>query len=260
MTHGDAFRISHVTVRYGEVLALSDVTMSIPHGGVTALIGPSGCGKSTLLRTLNRMNDLVAGAHLTGTVEFDGVDIHAPETDLVALRRRVGMVFQKPHPFPGSIRDNVAYGPRLAGRREGLDALVQRSLERAGLWEEVAEDLDRPATDLSGGQQQRMVIARCLALEPEVVLMDEPTASLDPVATAGIETLVAELAQDLTVVLVTHDLGQARRLADRTAFFIAHVHDDEGRHGELIEYGPTSEVFGSPVDPRTADYVRGHTP
>jgi phosphate transport system ATP-binding protein len=256
----DVFEISHVTVRYGDVLALSDVSLDIPRGGVTALIGPSGCGKSTLLRTLNRMNDLIAATHLTGSVLFDGRDIHAPDTDLVALRRRVGMVFQKPNPFPGSIRDNVSYGPRLVDRRHGHDALVRECLERAGLWAEVSDDLDRPAASLSGGQQQRLVIARCLAVEPEVILMDEPTASLDPVATAGIERLIAELAEDVTVVLVTHDLGQARRLADRTAFFIAHVHDDEARHGELIEYGPTAQVFDAPVDARTADFVRDLNP
>ena len=251
----DVLVVDGVTVTYGSVLALSDVSMRIPRQGVTALIGPSGCGKSTLLRTFNRMNDLVAGARLTGTVLFDGADIHAPDTDLISLRRRVGMVFQKPNAFPRSVYDNVAYGPALHGFRHGLDELVEESLVRAGLWDEVKDDLGRSAMELSGGQQQRLVIARCLAVGPEVILMDEPTASLDPVATSAIEDLIAALSPDFTIVLVTHDLGQAARVSDRTAFFIAHQHDDEGRHGELVEYGPTSEVFGAPADPRTAEYL-----
>jgi phosphate transport system ATP-binding protein len=251
----DVLVVDDVTVTYGSVLALSDVSMRIPREGVTALIGPSGCGKSTLLRTFNRMNDLVAGAHLTGTVLFDGADIHAPDTDLIGLRRRVGMVFQKPNAFPRSVYDNVAYGPTLHGTRHGLDELVEESLVRAGLWDEVKDDLGRSAMELSGGQQQRLVIARCLAVGPEVILMDEPTASLDPVATSAIEDLITTLATDFTIVLVTHDLGQAARVSDRTAFFIAHQHDDEGRHGELVEYGPTSQVFGAPADSRTAEYL-----
>lgn len=251
----DVFVVDGVTVTYGSVLALSDVSMRIPRGGVTALIGPSGCGKSTLLRTFNRMNDLVAGARLTGTVLFDGSDVHAPDVDLIDLRRRVGMVFQKPNAFPRSVYDNVAYGPTLHGTRHGLADLVEESLTRAGLWDEVKDDLGRSAGELSGGQQQRLVIARCLAVGPEVILMDEPTASLDPVATSAIEHLIADLSRDYTIVLVTHDLGQAARVSDRTAFFVAHQHDDEGRHGELVEYGATSQVFGAPADPRTAEYL-----
>lgn len=251
----DVFVVDGVTITYGSVLALSDVSLRIPRGGVTALIGPSGCGKSTLLRTFNRMNDLVAGARLIGTVLFDGIDIHAPDVDLIDLRRRVGMVFQKPNPFPKTIYENVAYGPALHGTRHGLDDLVEVSLTRAGLWDEVKDDLGRRAAELSGGQQQRLVIARCLAVGPEVILMDEPTASLDPVATSAIEDLITELSRDYTIVLVTHDLGQAARISDRTAFFIAHQHDDEGRHGELVEYGPTSDVFANPADPRTAEYL-----
>ena len=251
----DVFVVEGVTITYGSVLALNDVSMRIPRCGVTALIGPSGCGKSTLLRTFKRMNDLVAGARLTGTVLFDGADIHRADVDLIDLRRRVGMVFQKPNAFPLSIYDNVAYGPTLHGSRRGLDELVEEALTRAGLWSEVSDDLARSATELSGGQQQRLVIARCLALEPEVILMDEPTASLDPVASSAIEDLIVALSADYTIVLVTHDLGQAARVSDRTAFFVAHQHDDEGRHGELVEYGATSEVFGSPADPRTAEYL-----
>ena len=251
----DVFVVDGVTVTYGSVLALSDVSLRIPRGGVTALIGPSGCGKSTLLRTFNRMNDLVAGARLTGTVLFDGSDIHAPDANLIDLRRRVGMVFQKPNAFPKSVYENVVYGPILHGTRHGLDDLVEESLARAGLWDEVKDDLGRSAAELSGGQQQRLVIARCLAVGPEVILMDEPTASLDPVATSAIEDLIVELSGDYTIVLVTHDLGQAARVSDRTAFFVAHQHDDEGRHGELVEYGPTAEVFAHPADPRTAEYL-----
>ncbi len=254
---GDVFTLDHVSVTYGDVLALSDVSMTINRLGVTALIGPSGCGKSTLLRTLNRMNDLVAGAHVEGMVLFDGVDVHAPDRDLVELRRRVGMVFQKPNVFPMSVRDNVAYGPALHGRRDGLDDLVERSLSRAGLWDEVKDDLQRSATALSVGQQQRLVIARCLAVEPEVILMDEPTASLDPVATMAIESLTRSLAQDFTIVLVTHDLRQAERISDRTAFFMAHVHDEKSRHGELVEYGSTEAIFTDPQHPRTREYVHG---
>lgn len=249
------FTLEHVTVRYDRVLALDDVTMTITGPGVTALIGPSGCGKSTLLRSLNRLTDLVAGARLDGRILFDGADIHDPATDLIDLRRRVGMVFQKPNAFPMSVFDNVAYGPRLHRHAGSIDDLVQDSLRRAGLWEEVADDLGRPATALSGGQQQRLVIARCLALRPEVILMDEPTASLDPVATTAIEELIRDLARDITIVLVTHDLGQAFRVADHTAFLHAHAHDDDGRHGELVEFGPTRQVFTRPVDPRTREYV-----
>ena len=253
----DVFVLDHVSVSYGTTTALRDVSMTIPRGGITSLIGPSGCGKSTLLRTLNRLNDLVAGARLEGTVTFDGADIHSPDTDLVDLRRRVGMVFQKPNPFPKSVYDNVAYGPRLHGSPIDLDGLVERSLVRAGLWDEVKDDLTKPATTLSGGQQQRLVIARCLAVEPEVILMDEPTASLDPVATATIEELTRDLSADYTIVLVTHDLRQAARISDRTAFFAAHAHDDDTRHGELVEYGPTAEIFHQPSDDRTRQYVTG---
>jgi phosphate transport system ATP-binding protein len=251
----DVFVLDAVSVTYGSVLALRDVNLGIPRQGVTALIGPSGCGKSTLLRSLNRMNDLVAGARLEGSVTLDGADIHAPGVDLADLRRRVGMVFQKPNPFPMSVYDNVAYGPTIHGERGGLDDLVEESLRRAGLWEEVKDDMHRSATALSGGQQQRLVIARCLAVKPEVILMDEPTSSLDPMATGTIEELIVSLAADLPIVLVTHDLKQAARISDRTAFFEAHAHDDGARHGELVEYGSTEQIFVDPVDARTRRYV-----
>ena len=255
MSHGDMFELADVSVSYGTVLAVKDVSMGISHQGITALIGPSGCGKSTLLMSLNRLTDLVPSARMIGTISFDGTDIHAPDTDLVDLRRRIGVVFQKPNAFPKSIYDNVAYGPRVHGMTHDLDALVERSLVRAGLWDEVKDDLQRSATALSGGQQQRLVVARCLALDPEVILMDEPTASLDPVASGTIEDLVAQLATDYTVVLVTHDLQQAARLADRTAFFSVEFDADGSRHGVLVEYGPTRDIFDNPSDPRTAAYV-----
>jgi phosphate transport system ATP-binding protein len=256
-----AFEIDHVSVSYGEVPALRDVSMTIPRGSVTAFIGPSGSGKSTLLRTLNRMNDLVKDTRLSGTVLFDGVDIHGADISVGDLRRRVGMVFQKPNPFPKSIYDNVAYGPRLHGERGSLDDLVENCLVRAGLWDEVKDGLDRQATALSGGQQQRLVIARCLAVQPEVLLMDEPTASLDPVASSTIEELIGQLSDELTIVIVTHDLQQAERVSSTTAFFTAHSHeDDDTRHGELVEVGPTATIFSNPRDPLTLEYVASSRP
>ena len=255
MSHGDVFTIESVSISYGSLLAVSDVTLAIPHQGITALIGPSGCGKSTLLMSLNRLTDLTPAARLTGTITFDGSDIHAPDTDLVDLRRRIGVVFQKPNAFPKPIYDNVAYGPRIHGHTGSLDEIVESSLTRAGLWDEVKDDLKRPATELSGGQQQRLVVARCLSVGPEVILMDEPTASLDPVASRTIEDLIEELSNEYTVVLVTHDLQQAARLADRTAFFAVEFDDDGSRHGVLVEYGLTAQVFGNPADERTREYV-----
>lgn len=255
MSHGPAFVLDDVTISYGGVVALSHVSMDIPHQGITALIGPSGCGKSTLLMSLNRLTDLTALAHLDGTITFDGADIHSPDIDVVAMRRRIGVVFQKPNAFPKSIYDNVAYGPRLHGRHNDLDALVEDSLRRAGLWDEVRTDLRKSALSLSGGQQQRLVVARCLAVEPEVLLMDEPTASLDPVATEVLEDLVAELAREYTVILVTHDLQQARRLADRTAFLDVEFTPEGERFGVLVEYGPTAALFERPADARTQAYV-----
>lgn len=249
------FQLADVTVMYNGVPAVQDVTLDIPRAGVTALVGPSGSGKSTLLRCLNRMNDLAPGAHLVGRVTFEGADIHAPDVDLVELRRRVAMVFQRPTAFPMSVFENVAYGPRLAGAPSELDTLVEDSLQRAGLWDEVRRDVHRDAAGLSIGQQQRLSIARCLAVGPEVLLMDEPTASLDPVSTRSVETLIRNLAEDLTIVLVTHDLGQAERVADHLAFLAVEA-DESTRHGVLVECGPTRRLFDAPADSRTAEYLR----
>ena len=235
---------------YGRSRALKGVNLEISDRRVTALIGPSGCGKSSFLRCLNRLNDLIPGARIRGTVLLDGKDVYHPDTDVVRLRKRVGMVFQRPNPFPMSIYDNVAYGPRIHGAKDGrhLQKLVESSLRAASLWDEVRGRLDRPALGLSGGQQQRLCIARLLAVQPEVLLMDEPASALDPAATAKIEELIRRLGEEYTVVIVTHSLGQAARISHFTAFFLS---------GELIESGPTSEVFTEARDPRTADYVAG---
>ncbi|MDR1471017.1 MAG: phosphate ABC transporter ATP-binding protein PstB [Synergistaceae bacterium] len=230
--------------------ALKDVTMDIRANSVTAFIGPSGCGKSTFLRCLNRMNDFVRDARITGRVLLDGMDIYSPEVDVTNLRRRVGMVFQRPNPFPFSIRENVAYGPKLLGARDEsvIDEIVENSLRSAGLWEEARDRLNDMATSLSGGQQQRLCIARAIAVEPEVLLMDEPTSALDPIATARVEELVRELKRDYTVAIVTHNMQQAARVSDTTAFFLM---------GELVEYGPTDVIFTTPTDQRTEDYITG---
>jgi phosphate transport system ATP-binding protein len=239
-----------LTVRYGTTVALEDVSLDVPAGRVTALIGPSGCGKSTFLRCLNRMNDTIPGVRITGDVRLDGEPIYAPHVDPVALRRRVGMVFQKSNPFPKSIFDNVAFGPRVHGLRDRvrLHEVVERSLRQAALWDEVADRLDSPALDLSGGQQQRLCIARALAVEPEVLLMDEPASALDPIATAKIEELIHELAVRYTIVIVTHNMQQAARVSDITAYFYL---------GRLIECGPTERVFTNPERPETEDYITG---
>jgi phosphate transport system ATP-binding protein len=236
---------------YGKKQALRDISLSIPAKSVTALIGPSGCGKSTFLRLLNRMNDLIEGARLEGEIRLDGSSIYAKEHNVYQLRKEVGMVFQKPNPFPKSIFENVAYGLRvnsLAARKQ-VAGIVERSLQQAGLWEEVKDDLHKSALALSGGQQQRLCIARALAVEPSVLLMDEPTSALDPISTATVETLIKELKKDYTVVVVTHNMQQAARISDRTAFFYL---------GELIEYRPTAEIFGNPRHEKTQSYVQGH--
>lgn len=251
----DAFTLRSVTVSYGAEPVIRDVNLNIRARGVTVLLGASGCGKSTLLRSLNRMNDLVPQARLTGTITCDGADIHGADVDLVALRQRVGMVFQRPTVIPATIRENVEFGPRLA-RREVGDTLVRTALERAGLYSEVAEKLDEPAAGLSVGQQQRLSIARCLALEPQVLLMDEPTASLDPQATAAVEDLIASLAEDITVVLVTHSLSQAEKLADDVVYLATEDDGDGHRIGVVVEHGPAEQVFGAPRDPRTAEFLR----
>jgi phosphate transport system ATP-binding protein len=235
---------------YGDAQALFDVTLSIPERSVTALIGPSGCGKSTFLRTLNRMNDIIEGTRLTGQVMLEGTDIYDPSIDVVALRKRVGMVFQKSTPFPKSVFENVAYGPRVAGRRssKSLSELVEACLRRAGLWDEVKDRLADSALELSGGQQQRLCIARALATDPDVLLMDEPASALDPASTARVEDLIFELKQNYTIVIVTHNMQQAARVSDRTAFF---------NHGHLIEIDATPKMFTRPGQKQTEDYVTG---
>ena len=240
-----------VSVYYGDKQALKDVTVDIPDRGVMAFIGPSGCGKSTFLRCINRMNDTIPVCRVTGTIAIDNEDIYDPSLDPVLLRARVGMVFQKPNPFPKSIYENVAYGPRihgLAGNKTDLDAIVAKSLQRAGLWNEVKDRLDDPGTGLSGGQQQRLCIARAVAVDPEVILMDEPCSALDPIATAKVEELIDELKQNFCIVIVTHSMQQAARVSQRTAFF--HL-------GILVEEGETNDIFTNPQDQRTQDYITG---
>jgi phosphate transport system ATP-binding protein len=245
---GPALEARDLSVFYGEKLAVQDVGLMVPAKQVVALIGPSGCGKSTMLRCFNRMNDLVKGARVQGAVDFHGQDLYASEVDPVEVRRRIGMVFQKPNPFPKSIYDNVAFGPRVNGFDGDLDALVRESLERAALWDEVSDRLGESAYALSGGQQQRLCIARTLAVRPEVVLMDEPASALDPIATQRIEELIYELKRDYTIVIVTHNMQQAARISDYTAFLYM---------GNLIEYGPTETIFTNPREERTEAYVTG---
>ena len=240
-----------VNVFYGEKQALHDVSVDIPDRAVTAFIGPSGCGKSTFLRCINRMNDTILIARMTGRIEIDGEDIHDRSLDVVQLRARVGMVFQKPNPFAKSIYENVAYGPRIHGlgrSKAELDGIVEESLRRAGLWDEVKDRLREPGTGLSGGQQQRLCIARAIAVSPEIILMDEPASALDPIATARIEELIDELRENYTIVIVTHSMQQAARVSQRTAFF--HL-------GTLVEEGPTEAIFTAPRDKRTQDYITG---
>lgn len=241
----------NVNVFYGEKQAISDVSIDVDRDNVTAFIGPSGCGKSTFLRSLNRMNDTITGARVEGGIFLDGQDIYSPSMDVVQLRARVGMVFQKPNPFPKSIYDNVAYGPRIHGLAAGkaeLDQIVERSLTRAGLWGEVKDRLSDSGTALSGGQQQRLCIARAIAVDPEVILMDEPCSALDPIATARIEELIHDLRGKYAIIIVTHNMQQAARVSQRTAFF--HL-------GQLIEFGVTSDIFTNPIEERTKDYITG---
>jgi phosphate transport system ATP-binding protein len=246
--------IRDLSVYYGEFRAVKDVTLDVAANQVTAIIGPSGCGKSTVLRTINRMTDLVANARATGTIDLDGANILDPGMDVVDIRRRVGMVFQRPNPFPKSIFDNVAYGPRLYGiRGRKLEEIVERTLHAAALWDEVKDKLRQSALALSGGQQQRVCIARAMAVEPEVILMDEPCSALDPIATLRIEELIAELQASYTIIIVTHNMQQASRVSDTTAFFT--MGDD--RAGYLVEMGDTSQVFTNPRERLTEDYVSG---
>ena len=251
------FRVQDLAVRYSGVPALRDVSLTIESRSVTAFIGPSGCGKSTFIRCLNRMNDLIPGATVTGSVLYHDEELYAPQVDPVTVRQRIGMVFQKPNPFPKSIFDNVAYGPRVLGRKDALPTVVEGALRKAALWDEVKDRLKASALSLSGGQQQRLCIARALATEPDVLLMDEPASALDPISTAAIEELMAHLKHEYTVVIVTHNMQQAARVADRTAFFSVEMGDDGSRTGVLVEFDDTNKIFTSPSDPRTELYVTG---
>ena len=246
----DIMTVQGLDLWYGDHQALHDISMNIPEKSITALIGPSGCGKSTFLKTLNRMNDLIPGVKITGDVRYRDQDIFAPGTDVNELRREIGMVFQKPNPFPMSIYDNIAYGPRTHGikSRAKLDEIVEKSLRGAAIWDEVKDRLKKNALGLSGGQQQRLCIARALAVEPEVLLMDEPTSALDPISTSKIEELAMQLKEQYTIVIVTHNMQQAVRISDRTAFFLL---------GELVECDDTQQLFSQPQDQRTEDYITG---
>jgi phosphate transport system ATP-binding protein len=252
------FDVAGLSVRYSGNLALDGVTMNVRKNFVTAFIGPSGCGKSTFIRCFNRMNDLVPGATVAGNVLYHGQNLYGAAVDPVEVRRRIGMVFQKPNPFPKSIYDNIAFGPRVLGMKDGLDARVEGALHQAALWDEVKDRLKDNALGLSGGQQQRLCIARALAVEPDVILMDEPASALDPISTTRIEDLMHELKSEYTIVIVTHNMQQAARVADMTAFFSVELEDDGARrHGILVEYDQTSKIFTNPADKRTEDYVTG---
>jgi phosphate transport system ATP-binding protein len=251
------FDIDDLTVSYGKSVAVAGINLEIYRNAITAIIGPSGCGKSTFLRCLNRMNDLVPSAHVEGKLNYRGVDLYGSGVDPIEVRRRIGMVFQRPNPFPKSTYDNVAYGLRVQGMTDDLDGRVQRALEGAALWDEVKNRLKKSALGLSGGQQQRLCIARAIAVEPEVVLLDEPASALDPIATASIEDLMHELKREYTLVIVTHNMQQAARVAEMTAFFSLQVNDDGSRHGILVEYDSTEKIFTQPADERTEGYVTG---
>ena len=253
------FRLDDVHVYYGSFLALRGVTLDVGRNEITAFIGPSGCGKSTLIRCLNRMNDLIPGARVEGKIEYHDQDLYGDDVDPVEVRRRIGMVFQKPNPFPKSIYENVAFGPRVIGMKPAsMDELVERSLRAAAVWDEVKDKLRQNALALSGGQQQRLCIARAIAVSPDVILMDEPCSALDPVSTARIEDLMEELKRDYTIVIVTHNMQQAARVSDRTAFFTAEAAEGTGdRTGLLVEYDRTDAIFTHPSDKRTEDYITG---
>ncbi|HEY8526992.1 MAG TPA: phosphate ABC transporter ATP-binding protein PstB [Acidimicrobiales bacterium] len=254
------FHVENLSAWYGDFRAVRDVTLDVRQHEITAFIGPSGCGKSTVLRCFNRMNDLIPGARAEGTLEYHGVPLYGPNVDPVEVRRRIGMVFQKPNPFPKSIYDNVAYGPRLTGtrKRSELDDIVEESLRKAALWDEVEGRLKDSALGLSGGQQQRLCIARAIATRPEVVLMDEPCSALDPIATARIEDLMQELKAEFTIVIVTHNIQQAARVSDATAFYSTEVNPESDRRtGVLVEFGRTEAIFSNPADERTENYITG---
>ncbi|HEX6399787.1 MAG TPA: phosphate ABC transporter ATP-binding protein PstB [Actinomycetota bacterium] len=251
------FDVNGVSVHYGDFRAVRDISLPIREHEITALIGPSGCGKTTFLRCLNRMNDLIEGARVEGTILYHGVDLYDEQVDAVEVRRRIGMVFQKPNPFPKTIYDNVAFGPKVAGFKGNMDDLVEESLQRAALWDEVKKKLKDSGMALSGGQQQRLCIARAIATRPDVILMDEPCSSLDPIATSRIEDLMRDLVPDYTIVIVTHNMQQAARVSDRTAFFTVDVAEDGLRTGYIVEFDRTETVFTNPSDRRTEDYVTG---
>ena len=252
------FDVRDLSVYYGDFRAVRDASLQIRQHEITAFIGPSGCGKSTMLRCFDRMNDLIDGCRVEGTLEYHGIDLYDDRIDPVEVRKRIGMVFQKPNPFPKSIYDNVAFGPKLAGRKGDMDDIVESALRRAALWDEVKDRLKKSAMGLSGGQQQRLCIARAIAVEPEVVLMDEPCSALDPIATSRIEDLMQELKADYTIVIVTHNMQQAARVSDRTAFFTTEVNEtSDTRTGVLVEFEVTDKVFSNPSDERTENYVTG---
>jgi phosphate transport system ATP-binding protein len=260
-THGPrekVFELKGVGVLYGGVSAVKDISMEVHRNDVTALIGPSGCGKSTLLRCLNRMNDLIPAAEVQGELLYHGENLYGPGVDPVQVRKLIGMVFQKPNPFPKSIYDNVAFGPRILGRKENLDQTVEEALKGAALWDEVKDRLESNAFGLSGGQQQRLCIARCIAVQPDTILMDEPCSALDPISTGKIEDLMIELKKEFSIVIVTHNMQQAARVSDRTAFLMVELDaDEDNRWGRLVEYDVTEKIFTNPADQRTEDYVSG---
>ncbi|HEU5470646.1 MAG TPA: phosphate ABC transporter ATP-binding protein PstB [Actinophytocola sp.] len=250
--------LKDLNVFYGDFLAVTDVSMHFGSTEISALIGPSGCGKSTVLRCLNRMNDLIPTARVEGVVAYHGVDIYGSSVDVIEVRRRIGMVFQKPNPFPKSIYDNVAYGPKVTGMKvDSMDDTVEEALHGAALWDEVKDKLKQNAYGLSGGQQQRLCIARAIATKPEVILMDEPCSALDPIATAKIEDLMADLAKTFTIIIVTHNMQQAARVSQRTAFFTAEADEHGNRTGKLVEFDTTETIFSNPNDPRTEAYITG---
>ena len=255
--HEAIFSLEEVMVAYSKKPAVRDVSFAIGKNEITALIGPSGCGKSTLIRCLNRMNDLIPGATVDGQVLYHGQDLYDPQVDAVEVRKRIGMVFQKPNPFPKSIYDNIAFGPRVLGMKGDMDEIVERALNQGALWDEVKDRLKTNAFGMSGGQQQRLCIARCLAVNPDVILMDEPCSALDPISTGKIEDLMLDLKRDYSIVIVTHNMQQAARVSDRTAFFTVELSDDDHRTGRVVEFDNTQKIFTNPSDSRTEAYVTG---
>ena len=253
----EVFELKDVGVSYSGNQAVRNISFDVYRNEITALIGPSGCGKSTLIRCLNRMNDLIPGAEVTGSVLYHGQDLYAQQVDAVEVRKRIGMVFQKPNPFPKSIYDNIAFGPRVLGIKGDMDEIVERALRRGALWDEAKDRLDSNAFGMSGGQQQRLCIARCLAISPDVILMDEPCSALDPISTGRIEDLMIELKENYSIVIVTHNMQQAARISDMTAFFGVEVGEDDSRTGLVVEYDDTEKIFTNPSDERTEAYVTG---